>query len=164
MLANNWRSFHALLNTILVILKVIRPKVKSTSSPRTQRVVKKTVSKEKSKGKRKRLCVSILKEVTIRFNVNWFNQCQFEISNIIQPYPSCFLLARFYPMTSVPKAVHDDPAGAASVSESFKWPHMFIKKVAAEFGVQFVIERLQSWRWSCSTTFSGVGAPESVRA
>lgn len=90
--------------------------------------------------------------------------CHVEHSPSIQAYPTCFLLARFYPLTTVPKAVDDDPHGPASVSESFKWPQMFIQKIAAEFGEQFVIERLKSWQWSCSTTFSGLGAPESVRA
>ena len=54
------------------------------------------------------------------------------------------------------------PAGFTSVKHSFSWPTVFLKRICGQFGEGYVAQRLRQWRWSCSTAFSGVGAPESV--
>ena len=72
------------------------------------------------------------------------------------------LLARYYPKTSVPMASAEHPQGFTSVRSSFKWPKMFLDKLAKHFGDDWLAKRLSRWRWSVSTAFSGVGAPESV--
>lgn len=84
-------------------------------------------------------------------------------SHEIKQCSSRFLLARYYPLTTIPKASSKHPAGFASVSNSYTWPYVFLHKIVNKFGRSFVADRFNSWSWACSTTFSGVGAPESVR-
>ncbi|CAK9061767.1 unnamed protein product, partial [Durusdinium trenchii] len=54
------------------------------------------------------------------------------------------------------------PAGFTSVKHSFSWPTVFLNRICGQFGEGYVAQRLRQWRWSCSTAFSGVGAPESA--
>jgi hypothetical protein len=56
----------------------------------------------------------------------------------------------------------EHPEGFTSVRSSFNWPKIFIDKLAKHFGDDWLAKRLSRWRWSVSTAFSGVGAPESV--
>ena len=70
--------------------------------------------------------------------------------------------ARYYPKTTIPMASSCQPKGFASALSSYGWPTVFMERMVQQFGESFMIRRLRSWKWSCSTAFSGVGAPESV--
>ena len=77
------------------------------------------------------------------------------------PTSTC-TLARYYPKTTIPMAPSCQPRGFTSVLSSYSWPTVFMERMVQQFGEDFMIRRLRSWKWSCSTAFSGVGAPESV--
>ena len=67
-----------------------------------------------------------------------------------------------YPKCTVYAGTEDHPSGFASVQDACKWPTVFINRLATEFGEQWLCDRLKSWRWTLSTAFSGIGAPESA--
>ena len=54
------------------------------------------------------------------------------------------------------------PRGFDSVSAAFRWPDLFLERLEARYGKDFLVRRLRSWAWTSSSCFSGVGAPESV--
>ena len=91
-----------------------------------------------------------------QFNLNALNHKTCELTLTSGP------AARYYPKTSIPMASESHPDGVASVRESFKWPERFMDRMVQQFGEVWLSQRLRSWSWSCSTAFSGVGAPESV--
>ena len=74
-----------------------------------------------------------------------------------------FLLARrYFQKCTVPMATASDPAGCESVPATFDWATTIIRRAASHFGEQYLQERLENWKWTLSTTFSGVGCAEQV--
>ncbi|CAK9064150.1 unnamed protein product [Durusdinium trenchii] len=78
--------------------------------------------------------------------------------------PCCFdhTCRHFYPKTTVPAASDQHPAGFKTLREAFRWPDVFLQKVAKHYGTPWLCKRLRLWRWTFSSAFSGVGAPESA--
>ena len=70
-------------------------------------------------------------------------------------------LAR-YPKTTVDAATDRSPTGFSTLKEAFQWPDVFLKRLGKHYGSAWLCKRLRAWRWTFSTAFSGVGAPESV--
>lgn len=67
-----------------------------------------------------------------------------------------------YPKCTVYAGTEDHPSGFVSVQDACNWPTVFLSRLARQFGDQWLCHRLQSWRWTLSTAFSGIGAPESA--
>lgn len=67
-----------------------------------------------------------------------------------------------YPKCTVYAGTEDHPSGFVSVQDACNWPTVFLNRLASQFGDQWLCHRLQSWRWTMSTAFSGIGAPESA--
>ncbi|CAK8990645.1 unnamed protein product [Durusdinium trenchii] len=62
-----------------------------------------------------------------------------------------------YPKCTVYAATPDHPSGFVSVQDAFNWPTVFLNRIAARLGPQWVCQRLAEWRWNFSSAFSGVG-------
>lgn len=65
-----------------------------------------------------------------------------------------------FPKTNVPAATDDHPANFKTLSRTFTWASVFLKRVAHKYGDNFVCNKLRSWKWQLSTCFSGVGCAE----
>lgn len=87
------------------------------------------------------------------FSINYVNK--FVITS--------FARRKRYPKTTIGAATADHPAGFASLDEAFQWSDFFMTRLANRFGKDWLCDRLRSWRWTFSSAFSGVGAPESAQ-
>ena len=67
-----------------------------------------------------------------------------------------------YPKTSVHLPAEGLPIRFRSILSTYTWPKQFLSVIAHEYGEQWLINRLKTWKWSMSTAFSGVGAAENV--
>ncbi|CAK9103688.1 unnamed protein product, partial [Durusdinium trenchii] len=69
-----------------------------------------------------------------------------------------FIFMRFrYPKTSVHLPAEGLPIRFRSILSTYTWPKQFLSVIAHEYGEQWLINRLKTWKWSMSTAFSGVG-------
>ena len=120
----------------------------STSWPRTGKAVKKTSLKPKTP--------------------RWFWADICHIPNTVFPLSyqafemTSFARRKCYPKTTIGAATADHPPGFETLDEAFQWADLFMKKLANRFGKDWLCKRLRSWRWTFSSAFSGVGAPESA--
>ena len=87
------------------------------------------------------------------FSINYVNK--FVITS--------FARRKRYPKTTIGAPTADHPAGFASLDEAFQWSDFFMTRLANRFGKDWLCDRLRSWRWTFSSAFSGVGAPESAQ-
>ena len=67
-----------------------------------------------------------------------------------------------YPKTTVPAADYGHPNGPETLEEAYGWAQVYLERIAESFGKGWLIDRLRSWRWTFSSAFSGLGAPESA--
>lgn len=67
-----------------------------------------------------------------------------------------------YPKTSVMKPGPAHPEGFKSIASTYSWADCFIERAAARYGAAWVGQRLEKWKWSVSTAFSGLGRGESA--
>ncbi|CAK9034396.1 PABC domain-containing protein [Durusdinium trenchii] len=75
-----------------------------------------------------------------------------------------FIFMRFrYPKTSVHLPAEGLPIRFWSILSTYTWPKQFLSVIAHEYGEQWLINRLKTWKWSMSTAFSGVGAILSLQ-
>lgn len=68
-----------------------------------------------------------------------------------------------YPKCTMLGGSSDYPCGFKSVKDAFNWPRVFLDRLCQKYGAPFVCARLGAWKWSFSSAFSGIGAPESVQ-
>ena len=73
-----------------------------------------------------------------------------------------FARQRRYPKTTIAAASATDPAGSGNIQSAFKWADLYMTRLANRFGSKWLSQRLKVWRWTFSSAFSGVGAPESA--
>ena len=64
----------------------------------------------------------------------------------------------------MPAAGKDAPFHFRSIDDTYKWADIFLKRIARVYGSQWLCQQLMSWKWSMSTSFSGVGCAESVQS
>ena len=131
------------------------------------RTVKKTIVKAKGSARRRGLELNnVLRQ---QFSTSLSNKSTRKLRESCGNHfvNSCDLkfqkqCLRFYPKTSISKASDQHPQGPRTIHECYKWPAVFLDRLFKAFGRQKVIAKLRAWKWDVSTTFSGIGAPESV--
>lgn len=67
-----------------------------------------------------------------------------------------------YPKTTVDAASESHPQGFASVMDAFSWAKVYLTRLSDRFGPSWVAKRLRRWCWTFSSSFSGIGAPETA--
>ena len=67
-----------------------------------------------------------------------------------------------YPKTSVMMPGPAHPKGFKSIASTYSWADCFIERAAARYGAAWIGQRLEKWKWSVSTAFSGLGCGESA--
>ena len=67
-----------------------------------------------------------------------------------------------YPKTTVLAGSMEHPKGFSSLKDAYQWSNVYLTRIANKFGKDWLLRRLRSWRWTFSTAFSGLGAPESA--
>jgi len=90
--------------------------------------------------------------ITLLYQIWGAHPDKTEFPCVRQKYPKCTIFA----------ASDQHPKGFVSVENAFSWPTVFLRRLADKFGQSWVCERINSWSWSMSTAFSGIGAAESV--
>lgn len=47
--------------------------------------------------------------------------------------------------------------------DSMSWATKFLQRLCCAYGTTVVKEKIEKWKWSCSTCFSGIGCAETAR-
>ena len=69
-----------------------------------------------------------------------------------------------YPKTSMAKALACDPRGFKTVQQSMSWATVFLKRLCAAYGRDYVAKKVSAWSWATTTCFSGIGCAEMARS
>ena len=67
-----------------------------------------------------------------------------------------------YPKNTFFAATAEHPRGYETIDSCYTWPDLFLQRLSTHYGCDWLCKRLQAWKWTFSTCFSGVGAPESA--